>query len=74
LEEYLWYEAMQYTIVENTSFGAMYNLILLCSVFARGSADIGGFGEAFSVDLFIPGIASLVNHHSALDNGTSPVG
>jgi hypothetical protein len=39
---------------------------------SRGSADIGGFGEAFNVDLFIPGIASLVNHHSALDNGKSP--
>jgi hypothetical protein len=47
---------------------------LLRAVFARGSAYIGGFGEALNVDLFIPGIASLVNHHSALDNGTPPIG
>jgi hypothetical protein len=44
---------------------------LLTNLPHRESADIGGFGEALRVDLFLPGPASLVNHHAALDNGTS---
>lgn len=35
----------------------------------RESAEIGGFGESRRVDLFLPGPASLINHHAALDNG-----
>lgn len=37
---------------------------------SRESANIGGFGEALKVDVFLPGPASLVNHHAALANGT----
>jgi hypothetical protein len=35
----------------------------------RESANIGGFGEALKVDIFLPGPASLVNHHAGLENG-----
>ncbi|KAG7370513.1 SET methyltransferase domain containing protein [Nitzschia inconspicua] len=31
-------------------------------------ANIGAFGEAHNVKLFLPGIMSLVNHHPTLDN------
>lgn len=41
--------------------------IISCHV--RESAAIGGFGEGRRVDLFLPGPASLVNHHAALENG-----
>lgn len=47
---------------------AMFSNFISHYVF-RESANIGGFGEAMTVDLFLPGPASLVNHHSALDNG-----
>lgn len=36
----------------------------------RESANIGGFSEARRVQLFLPGIGALVNHHPVLDNGT----
>eukprot|EP00539_Tryblionella_compressa_P012070 CAMPEP_0178807154 /NCGR_PEP_ID=MMETSP0745-20121128/16764_1 /TAXON_ID=913974 /ORGANISM="Nitzschia punctata, Strain CCMP561" /LENGTH=1120 /DNA_ID=CAMNT_0020467107 /DNA_START=31 /DNA_END=3391 /DNA_ORIENTATION=- len=32
------------------------------------AANIGGFGEADDVKLFLPGIASLINHHPTLMN------
>ncbi|CAJ1970481.1 unnamed protein product [Cylindrotheca closterium] len=40
----------------------------LLNYFLLDAAGIGGFGEAMNVSLFIPGLASLVQHHTYLDN------
>ena len=50
-------------------FTSFSNPCRFCCTF-RDAGEIGGFGEAMDVELFLPGIASLVNHHAALDNGT----
>jgi hypothetical protein len=44
-------------------------MILVTLSTPRESANIGGFGEALRVDIFLPGPASLINHHAGLDNG-----
>jgi hypothetical protein len=36
--------------------------------FLQDAAGIGGFGEALNVSLFLPGLPSLVQSHSSLDN------
>jgi hypothetical protein len=49
---------------------ASINLIIISfQSFRRETQNIGGFGEALHVDLFLPGAASLANHHCTLDNG-----
>lgn len=70
LTEYLWYVMKLFGILW-TCLPAYLLTCLLACLLLRESADIGGFGEALRVDLFLPGPASLVNHHAALDNGTS---
>ena len=51
------------TTTTTTTLGGVLNEYLW------DASGIGGFGEALDVQLFLPGVASLINHHSALDNG-----
>ena len=43
----------------------------LVNDFLWDSAGIGGFGEASSVNLFLPGAPALIQSHTGLENGTS---
>jgi hypothetical protein len=68
LAEYLWYETKKPKLGWIESYYAGYSFPRASSMY-RESKDIGGFGEARNVELFLPGIASLLNHHAVLNNG-----